>query len=344
MRQARFQYLTTAVLSVFVLAAAFAPDASAVVSGECRYVARPPAGVRGNALLITLNQNVGIRRDGSSIGVYERGGTGSEVTCLGREATTHSIDRIVFRPDGDNHQLTIDESGGRFEPGASPEPGGDEIEIVAVFPRDSTRRNLRPGIRILGTPGPDTMRIGRQGRDATAINLDIRRDGQHRDADVLGLATWPADYLLDGRGGNDRLGSSGRGREFAGPLPENHVALRGGDGDDILFGGPRRDLIQTGDGNDVAYGRGGDDRISMGGGFDRVVAGRGDDSITVWGGASSDSPPDLISGGSGRDSIRALDGQVESINCGPGLDHVWIDAFDLWSRRTCEKPHGPGFD
>lgn len=312
-------------------------------AGECRYDARPPAGIRGNVLLITTNQSLGIRRTGSRVGVYRRDGLGSILPCEGRQATVRNIDRIVFRPRLHNHQLTIDESDGRFEPGASPERGGAEIEIVAVFPGNRQRASLRPGIRIWGTPGPDRMRIGRHRRDMTAINLAVGRDRGHKDPDVFAYAIRPAHYTLDGKDGNDQLGSSGRGAELDGPLPEGHVVLRAGPGADRVYAGPRRDHISGAEGDDRIYARGGDDRIGPGAGANRVVAGRGDDRISALRQESPDGGDELLSGGPGDDAISALNGEVESIGCGSGIDDLRIDVFDLWDRGTCEKPHGPGF-
>jgi hypothetical protein len=50
----------------------------------------------------------------------------------------------------------------------------------------------------------------------------------------------------------------------------------------------------------------------------------------------------FYSAGPGDDMIRANNGRVESIGCGSGLDHLWVDTIDLWDRGTCERPHGPG--
>lgn len=334
------------IASAALLSCAFLPGAVAAAASEqplppeCRYVEAGPPGASGNELLIERNESLGVRRQGDSIDIFKRSGLGSEIPCEGRQATIDSIDRIVYRPPGGGHELVVDESGGRLAPGATPEPGGDEIEIFSDFPR--AHGYIHSGVRVLGSPGPDRMRIGSLGHDRTGINLDVGHDGSHPDADVISSAVSPGHYTLDGRAGDDRLGSSGRGPEFSGPLPEGSVVLRGGEGNDLIFGGRRVDIIRGEHGDDVIYGRGGDDRIDPGPGADRVFAAAGADAISSAAAGDRDGAPDFYSGGSGDDSIRALNDNPDRIVCGAGIDNLWIDPIDEWSSATCEKPHGPG--
>ena len=94
----------------------------------------------------------------------------------------------------------------------------------------------------------------------------------------------PGDRLtIDGRGGDDTISADSA---------ISH-ALYGGDGDDGLSGGPRRDLIVGGDGSDEAAGFGGDDEIDLGGGDDR----------SIWEPGNGD---DEVDGGSGRDAMRVM--------------------------------------
>jgi hypothetical protein len=230
--------LIAALAVIAALATAAAPTASATPpeAPGCRYVVAAPPGVSGNFLLIERGESVGLRRVGEGVGVFKLHGAGPEVECEGRAATVHDIDKILFRPPGAAHQLTIEESAGPLAPGATPEPGGDEIEIYARFPK------RRPGpislnfprVRVVGTDGPEQLRIGRVGRDRTGINLDAAADGAHPDADVIAYSVSPARYILEGLGGNDRLDSSGTAPEFDGPLPEGSVTLAGGPGDDSI--------------------------------------------------------------------------------------------------------------
>lgn len=82
--------------------------------------------------------------------------------------------------------------------------------------------------------------------------------------------------------------------------------LHGTDGDDLILGTPRADIIAAGLGNDNVDARSGDDLVLAGPGDDHVVAGSGDD--TVLGGDGDDvifagPGADLISGGAGNDRL-----------------------------------------
>lgn len=66
----------------------------------------------------------------------------------------------------------------------------------------------------------------------------------------------------------------------------------------------------------------------------------GDDTIEVTGAGAAvpwielGSGRDRVIGGSGRESIEAVDGEVDQIDCGPGADDVDVDAVDVVS--NCE--------
>ena len=171
-------------------------------------------------------------------------------------ATTANTDTIeVVGDDPDDETLTIDLSGGTFlETGADDETGSsDEIEIEVdlgfnfVFPAD---------VFILGTPGVDSIMVGRNGTQAvnfTAINLNASEpDGV--DADV----TFPDRVSVDvqGFGGADVLSAGGgAGTTFA-QVGES-TTLRGGPGDDDLghaamLPGPGNDTIRSDSGFDIA--------------------------------------------------------------------------------------------
>lgn len=72
--------------------------------------------------------------------------------------------------------------------------------------------------------------------------------------------------------------------------------IRGVAGIDVLIGGAASDVVLGGAGND-----------------------------TVTGGAG----PDVLGGGDGDDTIQARDGEVDTINCGEGVDTVVADAADM---------------
>lgn len=319
-------------LLVAVLAITAPSAIAATGSGPaCRYVAAAPPGPAGNYLLIERNESVGLRRVGDQVGVFKLHGSGPQVECEGRVATVEDIDKVLFRPPSGGHQLTIEAGGGPL--------GG--IEIYARFPKLRPRQGIPtvdPAVRVVGTAAAEGMRIGRVGRDRTGIYLD--GDGPRREAEVVANSPSPVRFTLDGLQGDDRIDSSGAGREFEGPLPEGRVTLDGGPGDDLILGGPRRDVVRAGPGEDRIYTRGGDDIIDPGTGVDHAYAGPGDDYISSRGEYEAGGF-DLYSGGPGDDSIQAIDGERERILCGAGFDHIGVDEFDDWQSPECERAHGP---
>ena len=103
---------------------------------------------------------------------------------------------------------------------------------------------------------------------------------------------------------------------------KDHSHRHGGDGDDVLIGGPGRDRLFGrdgddslfgGDGNDRLYGGRGDDTLSGGDGNDRLYGGRGDD--TLFGGDGND----RLSGGKGDDTLSGGDGN-DRLSGGKGDD------------------------
>jgi Ca2+-binding RTX toxin-like protein len=76
------------------------------------------------------------------------------------------------------------------------------------------------------------------------INLDADADS---DADVSMVGE--GEIGLDGAGGDDELVGVGGGG--TGPDPASHLKLRGGEGDDVLVAGGRRNIILPGAGSDT---------------------------------------------------------------------------------------------
>jgi len=125
-------------------------------------------------------------------------------------------------------------------------------------------------------------------------------NGTPRGDDLTG--TTAAD-LINGRGGNDRI---------TGRAGDDH--LNGGRGNDTIFGDAGRDVVTGGAGNDTLLGGAGNDRISGGPGSDTIAAGLG------------------------KDLVRARDGAVDHITCGPGRDRVIADPQDDVA-GDCEVVH-----
>ena len=104
--------------------------------------------------------------------------------------------------------------------------------------------------------------------------------------------------------------------------------IRGGRGNDKLYGGPAGDDSNT----DKLYGDGGDDMLFGGRGADELYGGRGDD--TLFGGTGVDA----VNGGAGHDMIYvhfhpgAIATTADTVNGGDGNDTVsfarWVDEED----------------
>lgn len=99
------------------------------------------------------------------------------------------------------------------------------------------------------------------------------------------------------RAGNDRVdGEGGRDR------------ITGKKGDDVLSGGPGRDKIRGGSGDDRLLG---DSAGAV------LIGGKGRDEFNM------DSGEQI--GGEGDELIKARDGALDEINCGPGEDTAIVD-------------------
>ena len=93
----------------------------------------------------------------------------------------------------------------------------------------------------------------------------------------------------------------------------------------MLWGGNGNDTLNAGNsGRNVLHGGKGDDTVNGGPGRDRLYGGPGVDSE---------------SGGDGNDVLHSLfpDGQVDSLDCGPG-DHdvAWVRAGEPDTVANCE--------
>ncbi|KAA0272731.1 MAG: glucose dehydrogenase [Acidobacteria bacterium] len=104
------------------------------------------------------------------------------------------------------------------------------------------------------------------------------------------------------------------------PLERCSQSVRGSRRDDVLSGGPGPQSIR---------GHGGDDRLRGGGGGDCAIGNLGDDRLD--GGADGD----VLRGGRGRDVVRSLDGEVDTVSCGRDRDRARVDRFDRLA--ACEK-------
>lgn len=191
--------------------------------------------------------------------------------------------------------------------------GGNGDDTLASDPMEHDAPDV-----IDGGPGRDSITDWMRGDPATEQLVTVTQDGV-------------ADDGFPGEGDNVTNME----------LVESYGSLRyvGTDGDDIASAsevGNRAELTGKG-GNDQLKGSDSDDAIDGGPGADTLTGGYGND--TIVGGPG----PDKIAGdrdgrcnelhcdlspGSSSDTIDALDGEADTVSCGPGQDSVKADAQD----------------
>jgi Ca2+-binding RTX toxin-like protein len=228
-------------------------------------------------------------------------GQGAALAPCGAATTTNTDQiNVVGTPGVD--QLTIDESGGWFVPGATPETDTtSEIEI-AVNLGESTDQ-----LTVIGASVNDNISIGQSG---LALNADGDRD-----------VTWAprldsvTAYGMGGKNTITALGGAGSGSAYAG-----QVFLFAGAEGDTLRGSSQADTLTGGAGNDTLDGRSGADTLDGAGGNDTLQGADGADVMT--GGPGADS----FSGSDGADTLYANDGEADTnINGGPLTDTAYYD-------------------
>jgi Ca2+-binding RTX toxin-like protein len=90
-----------------------------------------------------------------------------------------------------------------------------------------------------------------------------------------------------------------------------------------MRGGVGTDTLNGGEGNDVLRGRWGNDVVNGDNGDDIIWVGRG---------------TDVENGGAGNDVMHALarDKMLDQIDCGDGVDTVWLNAKESDTYVNCE--------
>ncbi len=262
-------------------------------------------------------------------------------------ATVSNTNKITVNGDLGRQNLTIDLSGGAFEPSLS-NPSGEITFALLLGPGTDS-------LAVNGSSGDDTITVG-----ASGLNLD--NDGH---ANVTGLGS-VEQVSMSGNDGADTLsaaGGLGTGSTWllrvslTGGLGNDTIT--GGAGPDNLYGSEDNDTITGGDGNDYLNGGTGADTIHGGAGSDTIDGGLGPDTITGDEGndsfyaESTTDRNDVVSGGDGRDSMSyygrscnltiTLDGSandgcsgendnlnpdIEDVSGGKGNDTITGDAAD----------------
>lgn len=246
--------------------------------------------------------------------------------CLG--ATTTNTDSIAINGNvGSSERLILDQRGGVFGPGVSPESNVPEIEMTANLGDASDT------VVVYGTEGADRMAAGENGFAFFGdgdVDVVITPHALNLEVHLLG-----GDDYFNGRG------TFGAGLAFKGP-----ITATGGDGNDFVRGSVAADTIDGGAGDDELEGNFGDDEIDAGPGDDSVNGGSENDVIQLGTGADS------VIAGAGSDVVYADDGEADvSLVGGAHADTIVYDcgldpAPSQFETATCggtppPPPSGP---
>lgn len=186
---------------------------------------------------------------------------------------------------------------------ANGDEGDDTLASLQGDETDTGADDLRGGV------GTDTLDLGNQVPGATIALDDVANDGNSGEGD-----NYRPDF-------ERILGTSGADTIIGTNNPEY---IRGGTGNDTIKGLGGNDEIDGDSDNDVIDGGVGDDVIYGGYGNDDVTGGAGVDSL--YGDNTSCS---AYGCSAGADIMRAVDGEVDTINCGSGADQALVDDKDV---------------
>jgi Ca2+-binding RTX toxin-like protein len=120
-------------------------------------------------------------------------------------------------------------------------------------------------------------------------------------------------------------------------VSEGASTISGLGGNDVLKGGDSPDTIDGGSGDDDLNGGNGADTITGGPGKDQIVGDATAGGCYVIGYLGTCKTP------WGNDTINAVDGEADNIDCGPGTDTANVDAIDVVANcETVNKSGAPG--
>jgi RTX calcium-binding nonapeptide repeat (4 copies) len=171
---------------------------------------------------------------------------------------------------------------------------------------------------------PDGWASGGDGDDVMTVSFgDV--DGGEGDDALIGEEG-------EGGGGDDvllvRLGRGDAGDDVLRCPTSLLCNMRGGPGNDFLFGGGAQNLLFGEGGRDLLHGRGGDDQLRGGPGNDRLVGGAGRDVLGAGAGA------DRLEARENRSAGEKL--RRDRVDCGSGRrDRATVDRRDRV--RRCER-------
>ena len=222
-------------------------------------------------------------------------------------------DDILWGSEGDD-ELRGGEGDDELQPDTGKEPGDDIVD---------------------GGPGidhvDDWLELAKSNHPQVSISLDgVANDGRPGESDnVIGVEK--AEPKVSGR----YVLSDARDewQIMANVDGGNSTVLAGG-GDDTIVGEDHDETIDGGAGDDVLEGGRRNDTITGGAGRDTILGDESDTGCT-W------APEYCVI--FGNDTIDARDGEVDQVNCGPGVDRAVLDAVDVHvGCETVDVPGGPG--
>jgi Ca2+-binding RTX toxin-like protein len=336
------RWTTLGGVSTAVVALLLAVAGSASATTTCDYSAA------GKLLSINLpadNDGAQIRRVANDIVVGDA--SLAPITCAGGTPTVTNTDAISAfnQPGGQGNVLSI--AGPKsFGPGATPEAGGDEIEVFVNLNDEANGGViLQPG----GDSAGENVRFGKDG-----INLNATPTEDQPDVDVFlngapisGAAGGPGPDNLSAQGG------AGTGSTLTNTIVldgrEGADVLTGGDGDDLLFGGGATNTLLGMDGSDTLFPGPNDDAVDGGAETDTVEfvetaisvsvdlaiagpqsTGGGNDSLTNVENLRGTEGPDVLRGDGGPNTLSSgigndvLDGRggVDRLDAGEDADSL----------------------
>jgi Ca2+-binding RTX toxin-like protein len=200
--------------------------------------------------------------------------------------------------------------------------GGAGADVLRGGPGDdaftSDPMENRSADVIDGGPGRDSITDWMRGDPATEQLVTVTQDGAADDGFPGEGDNVTNMEVVESYGSLRYVGTDGDDIAQASEVG-NRAELTGKGGNDMLKGTDDDDTIDGGPGADTLTGAYGNDTITGGPGPDKIVGDRD--------GRCNELHCDL-SPGSSSDTIDALDGEADSVSCGPGLDTVKADAQD----------------
>ena len=217
-------------------------------------------------------------------------------------------------------------------PGGSASPAGAAKDTLASIERvlagggpDIVIGNEAANT-LAGGDGPDVLfgaaerdRLDGQGgadRLEGGPGPDVLRGGAGSDMATYGDATGPVLVTLDDQPGD---GQDGEDDDVGSDIER----VRATQFSDHVSGSAVANVLEGWDGDDTLEGGDGDDELRGESGADRLIGGTGRD--TIAGGAGRDE----VEAGTGDDTIDVLDGEIDEVTCGIGIDSVTADREDV---------------